>query len=112
MKKRICALFCALLLVTGFSCSVFAAIIVEDETGVLYDTDNPTATTTQPGAISVAAKKAVQSVSGFWHRFGFLTVVILLLVAIVAAIVISEFERQKKEKRPPQPSKNKKKKKK
>ena len=112
MKKRICALLCAVLLLVSFSCSVSAVIMVEDETGTRYSGEsmNQELTTTRPNAAAVAAKKVMSSVSNFWHRYGFLTVVIVLLVAIVVAIVISEFERQKKESRPPKPSKKKKKK--
>ena len=110
MKNRVFAFLCALLLLISFSCSVGAYIMVEDETGTRYSTDEPVPTTKQPSAISIGFKKAMQSVSNFWHRFGFVTVVVLLLVAIVVAIVISEFERQKKESHPPQPKSKKKKK--
>ena len=114
MKKRICALLCALLLLVSFSCSVSAVIMVEDENGVRYSDEsmNPTTTTTKVNVVAETAKKAMSSVSKFWHRFGFLTVVIVLLVAIVVAIVISEVERQKKETRPKQQTTSKKKKKK
>ena len=113
MKKRIAALFCALLLLVSFSCTVSASIMVQEPNGdIHYSADvEEGETVKQPSAFSVAAKKVLQAVSGFWHRFGAVTVVVLLLVAIVVAIVISEFERQKKENRPPQ-SKSKKKKKK
>lgn len=110
MKKRICALLCALLILASFSCSVSALIIVEDENGVRYSDESMNTTTTKPNAVAETAKKAMSSVSKFWHRFGFLTVVIVLLVAIVVAIVISEFERQRKEGRLPEKTKKKKKK--
>lgn len=110
MKKRICAFLCALLMLVSFSCTVSATIMVENPDGeVFYDTDE-IATTKQPSAFSVAAKKVMEGISGFWRRFGVVTVVVLLLVAIVVAIVISEFERQKKEGRPPQTKSKKKKK--
>lgn len=112
MKKRICALLCALLLLVSFSCSVSAVIMVEDENGVRYSDESMNPTTTKVNAVAETAKKVMSSVSKFWHRFGFLTVVIVLLVAIVVAIVISEFERQKKETRPKQQTNSKKKKKK
>ena len=110
MKKGRLSLFCALLMLVSFSCAVSASIMVEDANGVThYDTDE-IVTTTQPSAFSVAARKALDGLSGFWRRFGAVTVIVLRLVAIVVAIVISEFERQKKESRPPQPSSKKKKK--
>ena len=111
MKKRVCAFLCALLLLVSFSCVVSASIQVVDPDGSThYDTDE-VETTKQPGAAAVAAKRVMESVSNFWRRFGFLSIVILLLVAIVVAIVISEFERQKKEASPPQEKAKKKKKK-
>ena len=111
MKKSICALLCALLMLASYSCCVYASIqVVNPDGSVYYDTDF-VESTTQPGALSVATEKALESVSNYWRRFGFVTVVVLLLVAIVVAIVISEFERQKKEKHPPQPNTKKKKKK-
>ncbi len=111
MKKRICALVCALLMLASFSCSVSAGIMIEDATGTRYSDESMNLTTTQPNAVSVAAKKALESASNFWHRFGLVSVVVILLVAIVVAIVISEYERQKKESRPPKSSAKKKKKK-
>lgn len=115
MKKRICALLCVLLMLVSFTCGVSAYIVIEDESGTRYydetmNYDLSTTTTTRPNAVAETAKKAMSSVSSFWHRYGFLTVVIVLLVAIVVAIVISEYERQKKQNRPPKPSKKKKKK--
>lgn len=110
MKKRICALLCAVLLLVSFSCSVSALIMIEDETGTRYSDESMNPTTTRPNKAAIAAKKAMSSVSNFWHRYGFLTVVIVLIVAIVVAIVISEVERQKKEARPPKQSKKKKRK--
>lgn len=105
VKKRFFALLCALVMLACFSCAVSASIMVEDPDGSIhYDTDE-IVTTTQPGALAFGVQKVMTAVSGFWHRFGVVTVVVLLLVAIVVAIVISEFERQKKEKRPPQPAK-------
>ena len=113
MKKRICAIFCVLLMLACFTCSVSAFIVIEDETGTRYSDETSVSTTapttTKPNAVSVAAKKAAESLSVFWRRFGFLTVVLVLIVGIVTAIVISEFERQKKEQRPKQTHSKKKK---
>lgn len=114
VKKRICALLCALLMLAGFVFGASASIIIEDESGTHYydgsETPTAEATTAKPNAVSEAAQKALHSLSDFWRRYGVVTVIVLLLVAIVVAIVISEFERQKKEKRPPRPTSKKKKK--
>lgn len=99
MKKRIAALFCALLMLTVFAFPTFALIAVEDETGIRYSDESlnpPTTTTTKPNAFVVGARKALEALSDFWRRHGVVTVVVALLAAIVIAIVISEAEQQKK----------------
>ena len=96
MKKRIAALFLALVMVLSCVFSASALIAVEDETGIRYSDGREKEN--QPSAFSVAVKKALNNLKNFWNRFGVLSIVLLVLAAIVIAIVISEAEQQKKRK--------------